>query len=418
MAPGSAAGAGVAPGSAAGAGVAPAGAAGAGAAPGGAAEQRSRRWYAVPNIAYDSDDGLGFGARGELAFDAPGYEPYRTAYVLHIFATLRGYHHHRFRFDRVGLGPGQRLRLTAHLAWRQWLNDGYWGVGNGTARERAYVGDLADDDPGRKRYRYSLFQPFGHVTLRAGVSPRVSLFGALNVKYSVVRTYAGSLLAEQQPYGMQGGVGTLLSAGAIYDSRRPEVDPERGIFAELSGRVAAPMPHGAGAFQGLLASLRGYLSPTPWLTLAGRAMAEWLFGQVPFYEMVHWGGSVPVAGFGGFETLRGISFGRWRAPGKAVLNLEARLRVLEHLGWGKRFCWQLGLFTDAGVVWGEGQDATAPAPAFPLHPAAGGGVRLIYEEVFVGRIDTGLGLDPVREADGGLSQELSWGLYVVFDHAF
>ncbi len=383
-------------------------------------DPHGKRWYLVPNVAFDTDDGLGFGVRGELAFDAPKHRPYRTAYMVHAFATLRGFHHHRFRFDRVGIGPGRRFRITVHLAWRQWLNDGYWGIGNRTVRERDYVGGFdGDDDPRRKRYRYTLLQPFGHATLRARLADRWSLFSALNAKWSIVETYQGSLLAAHRPYGVGGGLGILVSGGAIYDSRRPEVNPREGVFAELSGRIALPMPEGAGTFGGPFASVRGYLSPTSWLVLAGRLMGEWLLGEVPFYEMVHWGGSVPVAGFGGFETLRGISFGRWRAPGKAILNTEARIHFLRHTIFGKPMVWQLALFFDAGTVWGAGDDDTEPrAKLFPIHPAGGVGVRAIFQQAFVGRIDTGLGIDPVREPDGTIDDALSWGIYVVFDHAF
>ncbi len=387
---------------------------------GGGGEERKSpyRWYAVPNVAFDTDDGLGFGARGELAITAPNHDPYKMAFVLHIFATLRGYHHHRFRFDRTGLGPGGRLRVTTHVAWRQWLNDGYWGIGNGTTRERAYTESFADDDPSRKRYRYTLFQPFVHVTLRARLSRRWSMFAAVNTKYSIIETYEGSLLAQHRPYGMDGGLTILLSGGFIYDTRSPEVDPKSGVFAEVSGRTAGPLPGGAGTFGGVFASARGYWSPTSWLVLAGRVMGEMLFGEIPFYEMVHWGGSVPVAGFGGFETLRGISFGRWRAPGKAIVNAEARFYVLSHTIFKRPMVWQIALLADAGVVWGAGDDATAPAPDVPVHPAVGLGIRAIFEETFVGRIDSGVGIDPIKEPDGTITHEPTFGIYIVFDHAF
>jgi len=384
------------------------------------AEQTGLKWYVVPNVAFDTDDGLGFGARGELAVAEPGYKPYRTAYVLHAFFTLRGFQHHRLRFDRTGLGPGGMLRFTAHLAWRQWLNDGYWGVGNGAAVERAYadLDGFADDDPHRKRYRYSLYQPFAHVTLRARIARGLALFVSLNPKYSVVRTYDGSLLAEQRPFGIDGGLAMPLTAGVLYDSRRPEADPRQGVFAEVSGRVSGELPRGAGVFGGINGSLRGYHALAPWLVLAGRLMGEVLWGEIPFYEMVHWGGSWPVAGFGGFETLRGVPFGRWRAPGKALLNAEARFKVLQHTVFGRPLYWQVGLFFDMGVVFGADDLATAPDPRIPVHPAGGAGLRAVFQETFVGRIDAGVGLDTVREPDGSESYRPSPGLYVVFDQAF
>ncbi len=366
------------------------------------------RWYAIPNVAYDTDDGLGFGARAEVALDEPGYTPYKSAYVVHAFLTTRGYHHHRFRFDRTGLGPQGRLRVTLHVAWRQWLNDGYWGLGNLTARE---------PDPIGKRYRYSLFQPFVHLTLRARLDGPWQAFASLNAKWSAVRTYAGSLLALQRPYGMDGGLATILSAGVLYDTRQPEITPHGGLLAELSARGTPPLPHGAGAFGGPFASVRAFLGLAPWCVLAGRAMAEYLWGNVPFYEMVHWGGAIPVAGFGGADTLRGALFGRWHAPGKALANLELRFDVLTHGLLGKPFVWQLVPFADAGVVFGPASTVT-PTGGWPVHPSAGLGLHVVYADAFVGRIDAGVSPDPVQRADGRVVNELAWGLYVVFDHTF
>ena len=381
-------------------------------------ERTGPRWYVVPNLAYDSDDGLGFGARGELAIVEPGYEPYRAAYVCHLYASLRGFHHHRLRYDRLGLGPGGRLRLTVHLAWRQWLNDGYWGIGNGTTREPEFADESDDDAAGGKRYRYKLFQPFAHITLRAEVSGPLKAFASLNGKWSEIGTYENSLLSEQQPNGFDGGLGLILSAGILYDTREPEINPRDGYFAELSGRYALPVPESAGNFGGMMASIRGYFSLGARVVFATRLMAEQLFGDIPFYEMVHWGGAVPVAGFGGFETLRGVRFGRWRAPGKAILNAELRAGLFEHRLRRQTMQWQGALLADAGIVFGSKYRTTDRRADIPVHPAVGVGLRAIYAESFVARLDVGVGLDPVMEADDEVTQRPSFGIYVVFDHAF
>jgi len=326
---------------------------------------------------------------------------------VHLFATTRGYHHHRFRFDRTGLGPDGRLRLTFHLAWRQWLNDGYWGLGNRTTRQA---------DHATKRYRYTLFQPFSHTTLRAELDGPWSIFGSLNAKWSEVRTYDGSLLAEQRPFGMDGGLTTLVSGGVVYDTRRPETTPAGGLLLEVSGRYTPPLPHGAGTFGGGFVSARGYVSVASWAVLAIRGMTERLVGDVPFYELVHWGGWTPISGFGGSETLRGVPFGRWRGPGKAVFNAELRLDVARHSLLGSPMRWQVVPYADAGFVYGTA-DGGGAASDLPIHPAAGAGVRAIYDEAFVGRVDTGFGLDAVRR-DDTVAHEPAWGLYVVFDHTY
>ena len=378
-------------------------------------------WYAIPNVAYDSDDRLGFGARAEFAWSAPGHDPYKLALVFQGFSSVTGYHHHRVRIDRTGLGPRSGLRLTGHLAFRQWKNDGYWGIGNGTMLESAYAANFDLDDPLRKRYRYSLTQPFLHVVARQQLGDRDgpwSVYGALNPKWSRVQTYAISVLEAEQPYGMAGGFALQGLAGLLFDSRSPEIAPESGVLLELGGRVSPLIDGEAGGFAGPFASARGFVSPLSRLTLAGRVAGEWLFGDVPFYEMVHWGGFFPMQGFGGFETLRGVRFGRWRAPAKAIANLEARILVLEHPAGKSTLGWELTPFSDLGVVWGAAETASAPPPDQPLHPTVGLGLRLVFAGLFVGRLDYGLGWDRVVAADGAVSTQPSSGVYLVFDHPY
>ncbi|MCB9687561.1 MAG: hypothetical protein H6738_16570 [Alphaproteobacteria bacterium] len=374
-------------------------------------------WYVIPNAAVDTDDGFGAGGRAEVAFLKEGHDPYWLSLVAQGYAATSGFQHHRFRLDRVGMGPHHRTRVTLHLAWRQWLNDGYFGIGNGTTRDVAFVGSFDADDPRRREYRYQLFQPFAHVTLRQQVGDTPwEVYGALQPKWSWITAYEGSLLEEEQPYGMGGGAVIQVLGGVMHDTRAPEIAPSRGHVAELGGRVAPSLGGEAGGFGGPILSLRGFAPVGGRLVLAGRWMSEWLFGTVPFYEMVHWGGAVPVQGFGGFESLRGIQLGRWRAPGKSIVNLEARtciasLTVLK----GHPLDLELAPYLDAGTVWG----AEDPVPTnFPVHPAVGLGARAIFDETFVGRIDNGLGLDPVEQADGTVDDVWTWGFYLTFDHAF
>ena len=417
---------------------------------------RSISWFALPTPGFDTDDGFGVGVRAELQKLAEGYDPYRAGFVLHAYATLRGYHHHRLYVDLPGLGPNHRTRVRIRLAYRQWLNNGYWGMGDGTFREREYVGAFEKDDPRRRRYRYWLMQPYGFLGVRheLGDSP-FALYGSLTVQWTRVTAYEGSLLEEQQPYGMDGGLSTMVTAGVILDTRSPEAAPDRGVMVELAARFAPDFPGSAGAFGGPFASVRGYIGlggcGRPWppyvmkaaerrapkmaakgkvfrmpedpfpgcrAVLALRLMAEWLVGDVPFYEMNRWGSSVPILGYGGSETLRGAPFGRWRAPGRAIGNVELRLDLVRHRLFGSPMRWQLVPFADVGALWGAGSSATAEAPDVPLHPAVGLGVHLVWAESFVGRLDVAVGPDPVREADGTLADQPNVGLYLMFDQTY
>lgn len=383
-------------------------------------------WSLFPVAGVDSDDGVGFGVRGQLDMLKPGTDPYKSSFVIHLFTTTQGYHHHRFKFDLVDLGPAGNLRLTGHFAFRAWLNDGYWGLGNGSVHDPSYD-DLGKDDPLRKYYHYQLIQPFAHVTLRDDVTAlgpgSLLVYGSWEGRYSIINPYPGSLLEHEQPYGVAGGPAMQLTAGVLWDSRSPEITPDKGALVEVSGRALGMLDGDTwdpSAFGGPMVSLRGYVPVVPRLTWASRIMGEWLLGRVPFYEMVQWGGFVPIAGVGGSDTLRGASFGRWHGPGKAVLQDELRIDVLEHRFLKKSVRWQLAPFADVATVWGLAQEdpallgaATVVAPRVPLHPAGGLGVRGIWGETLVGRFDVGLGQDIVP---GGYGRSL--GFYLAFDHAY
>lgn len=367
---------------------------------------------AMPAAAYDADDGFGLGARVELDQLAPGYAPYRVAWILHGFASLNGFQHHRFKFDATGLGPAHNLRLWGHFAYRQWANDGYWGMGNGTTVEREYL-DVDPDSPERKRYRYSLIQPFGRLTLRWDATPSWGAFAYLSGRYTITDTYEGSVAEEEQPFGLGGGPGMQIGVGALYDTREPELTPDRGMLVEVAGRYSPPLPGGEGHFGGVFSSVRGFVPMGPRVVFGTRLMGDYLWGEIPFYDLITWGGLTPILGFGGSETVRGTNFGRWRAPGKIVSNNELRVDVGTHKLFGRDLRWQIVPFVDAGTVFGGGETAE-----LPIHPSFGAGIHPIYDKTFAGRIDFASGVEMIREADGSISYEPSFGAYVVFDPVF
>ncbi len=367
---------------------------------------------ALPNIGFDTDDGLGFGARVELTRVGAAWSPYQASYVFQGFATLRGYHHHRFRLDLPYVGERPH-RVTVHLAWRQWNHDGYWGLGNVAPLDDEVV--LAQEEGNSQDYyRYTLIQPYSHFTLRTPLWGPWLVFGALDLKYSVVRTFEPSLLAAEQPFGMDGGLAATVFAGLLYDTREPEVTPEGGVLLELSGQASVGQ-HDA-AYVGVLGSARAYQSLADRLVLAGRLIAEQRIGRVPFYDLVQWGGLIPVGGFGGHETVRGLSYGRYHGKFKAVANVELRVDVASMTALKRSLEWQLVPFYDTGLVHQPGDPWVDPE--FPLlHHGLGAGVRAIFDTTLVGRLDVGVSPDVVRQENHSYIRP-SLGIYFVFDHTF
>jgi hypothetical protein len=379
------------------------------ASPASAPDGRRFNWVAIPNFGYDVDDGFGAGARAELDWYAPGYDPYQAAFVTQAYLTTNGYHHHRVRFDAPGLGPGHRLRLAGHFAYRQWLNDGYWGMGNATTLERRTVG--MDDPDLAHAYRYTLIQPFGRLTLRGELGGPWAWFAFLAGRWSRVETYEGSRLEAERPLGMEGGWGVQPGVGLLYDTREPELTPDEGALVELSARGMPKLPDAEGEWIAAFASVRGFVTLGPRVVLASRIMGEAMFGEVPFYDLNTWGGLIPTMGFGGADSIRGVSFGRWRDVNKVAVNNELRIDVYTHTVLRREIRWQVVPFLDAGMVWG-----TEPVGDWPVHPGAGLGVHPIVSDTFVGRFDLALGVDQVEEPDGSLTPIPNLGVYVVFEH--
>lgn len=348
------------------------------------------RLTVLPNFGYTPDDGYGVGFYVDLHEAQPVGRPPRQV-VVHTYLSSDGFQNQRLRFDLPGLG---RLRLGGLFAWRAWEHDAYWGIGPDTVRDPAVD------------YEYGLVQPFGHLALAVAVGPGVDAYASADLRWTEVHAEPGSFLALDAPAGLDGGLAVQVGSGALYDSRDDVLTPRRGLLLEGGGRVVLTDP----VFGGPFGQVRAFWGLGP-CVIALRLMAEHLYGEVPFYEMSLWGGWQPIMGLGGYETLRGLPYGRFRGPGKALFNGELRIDLASTpLGQG-RLGWQLVPLGDVAAVWAEDYDP------WPLHPTAGLGLRGVWSGGLVGRIDAAVGSDPVLR-EGERTEALSWGFYLAFSPMF
>jgi hypothetical protein len=121
------------------------------------------------------------------------------------------------------------------------------------------------------------------------------------------------------------------------------------------------------------------------VTLAVRAVGDWMFGDVPFYELARFDDTFAV---GGTTGVRGVPAQRYYGKLKAFGNVELRLEAVKFHALGKPLMLGFVPFFDGGRVWAD----TTAHPELDGHGVGlkygvGGGVRVQSGSSFVIRAD-------------------------------
>ncbi len=351
----------------------------------------------VPLVSFNSDQGFGFGAVGGAYLYKRGYVPYQHALGAQVFFTTTGVQNHWLRYDAPDLFG--KVRFEARLEWRHERYAPYYGAGNITAPE--FDGDLTDP-----RYTYDRLAPGGFVRLRRslGTALPLSVYGGYTFKYTKVTPYPGSLLLEEAPPGAEGGPTGQLQAGLLLDTRDDEADPSTGGIEELSLRGAAEPTGSRYRFGGVTVSERRFFRlGTPKLILAQRLAADFLFGDVPFFEWANTGGLNGTEAIGGMSSVRGVPRQRFAGNVKAISNTELRYYPFDFPLFGAPVKVGALAFFDLGRVW---HPHVSDGGLGSWHAGLGGGLRLARRAAVL-RFDVAYAPELARS-----------GLYVTFGHLF
>ena len=215
--------------------------------------------------------------------------------------------------------------------------------------------------------------------------------------------YPDSALSRDVAAGSVLGVEPLslftLGGGIIYDTRDNEYFPHNGSFHQIGVRAVQGLPVGDdvryAAFGAVLAK---YLPLGGDFILAGRALVDAEFGNVPFYDLYMGGPFNQDQMIGGSAAIRGVPEGRYLGRLKMIGNAEVRRFFATFHLFGQLF--QLGgdaLF-DVGRTW---IDYTFSNPAdgsgLGLKWGAGGGIYLRWGQAGVFRIEAAYSPDAVAE---------------------
>ena len=148
--------------------------------------------------------------------------------------------------------------------------------------------------------------------------------------------------------------------------------------------------------------------------LATREAIDIQQGEVPFFHQNVMGGSEWVD-IGGRAAMRGLPIGRYR--GDITLYGDAELRWGVHrfgLRRGNLKLFLVSLIGGARII-----EPGENAPGLGIHGGAGGGIRLLYNEVFLARIDIAAGLEEYTSPNAPLATSPDtngWipGVYIAF----
>lgn len=340
-------------------------------------------WVLLPALNYDSDFGFGYGVRGALYHFAHRRKPYEVAVEAQAFASTGGQQVHFLSIDLPSLG-GSRFRFKLEGGYASNVGESYYGIGN--------VVSLAPN-PNRYYYYYRHTVPNGVLSLRYAIRPELYLFTVYRLSFTSVGAYAGSLLDETRPFGFAGGRYGELAAGLLYDSRDEENDPTRGLLIEIAGRTAQSFLGSQYSTYAVFASAAGFRPLTKWLVVAGRLGVDWELGDVPFDQLSEFGALFQTYGLGGGSTIRGLLQNQYIGNGKLLGNLEARFRIYRFSIRRRPIGLGAVAFVDGGRVWSQTRN---DGDGINVHIGVGGGLRVIWEDVFVVRADCGYGEGNVR----------------------
>ena len=343
----------------------------------------------IPAVGYISGFGTGFGAIGSFYKKEPLLNPYRYELDAQAYFTLTGFQSHRLRFDYIDVANlPLRLRSTAGLLAN--IGENYCGQGM-----RA---DCTPEKP-TNYYLQRYIEIFGTIDGRWRLKPlphKTELIFAWRGSHyrigdwSESGPYKDSLY--QHDFGTDDGNGfaSVLEAGVMVDNRDFEPAPKEGYWIEATLRESSPFWGSSWSYLGANLSLRGYLPlmPSKKLVLAAQLIFDGMYGKAPLQEIVRVGGTGRFFNtFGGQDIGRGIREQYFPGRLKAYKQVELRYQFVGFNVWDWHFDVTAVTFADLGLVaWDFNtldKETFKPAVGF------GGGLRFLWDEAVVVRLDIG-----------------------------
>lgn len=402
-------------------------------------------WAALPVLAYDADQGLHFGALGQVFDygDGSTWPEYKHTIYAECSWYTRGGSVYQVFYDSKYLIPGG-IRVTADVDYLPEKALDFYGF-NGYVSN--YEPGLTDQSSStyisrmfyrmeRKMLRIILDFQGPIVTQKFRWMAGLSVIGMETGTVDINRLNQGRDEEDKLPdtallydryvqYGLisdqekEGNTTVFLKTGLTFDTRDNEAAPEKGMWSEAM-LVAAPgfLGNSPFAFTSFSAAHRQYFTIFPKrVVIAGQLRYQGkLGGNLPFYMMPYLFRSFDLStkpdGLGGSESLRGILRNRITGEGIAYGNMELRWKIFRGVILKQSVYVMLNLFMEGGMVVQQrkmdlsGIPETEKSLYFKdgqdhLHMTTGAGLRIGLNQNFIVAIDYGIPWKP-QDGKGGL----------------
>lgn len=400
-------------------------------------------WAALPILAFDADQGVQFGALGQIFDygDGSKYPEYRSTFYGECSWFTRGSATYQIFYDSKYLVPGG-IRVTLDLDYLPERALDFYGF-NGY-RANFNPGFSTEGSPeyiSRMFYRYerNMFRimadfqgPLFSQKVRwlAGLN----LIGMKAKTVDIERFNKGKDESHQLPdtallydryvqYGLigedekEGGTHAIMKTGIVMDTRNNEAAPDRGIWSEIMLMTSPGLAASSKTFVRLAVTHRQYVSLFPeHLVFAYQVGYQGtVAGSTPFYLLPYIFTSYSLTtrpdGLGGSKNLRGVLRDRVVGEGVALGNAELRWKIFRRVIFGQNVYFGLTGFADAGMVVQERKTEPGLIPVNErnlyfressdrVHVTAGVGFRIGLNENFIVAFDFGKAFNPQDGTSG------------------
>ena len=325
-------------------------------------EDRYHDYGVIVPIEYNNDDGLFLGFGGRI-----NYYDFRQTPFDHKFEAVYGYAYNIHKHYVHLLGEFNDLiestNTTIPFTYSGLEITRFYGFGNETK--------LNKDSLQNKFYNVNQKLITLDVDIKVPVKKNLKIKFDAGYEYSNIRNNQDNLLNKLTPYGI-GELNLIsFSTGFVYDNRNNIDNPISGSLLSVTTSYFPALFNSKSNFGNFELDLRQYYSFNfiSEITLAGRLLGNYVWGDYPFFE---------GASIGGKKTFRGFSHGRFVGDASIVGEFDARI-YLGKINFLLPFDSGFNIFTDLGKVFVSGEYSKV------WHNSLGAGIWLsIYNNSFVG----------------------------------